>query len=194
MRISISDRITNRIRMLPEGDVITIADFSDVANAKTVSKTLERICSTLGLSKIARGIFWKPKGEHPEPITLANAIARENGWTIAPCGETAKHCFGLAERPKKWTFVTTGTYRDYHFGDYTISFYHTTGKMIRKISAKTALLVEVLKACGRSCVPEKLREKVATYSKAEKEKIISDTKFVTVWISGEIKKLLGNRT
>lgn len=192
MRLTISEIISNRINKLHKGDVITIADFSDVAEPKTISKTLERIHENFGLNKIARGLFWKPNGTHPEPMKLARAIARANGWVIVPCGETAKHCFGLAERPSHWTFVTTGTYRDYNFGDCTISFYHTTGKMLRNISERTALLVEVLKAYGQSHTPEKLHEKISAYSKAEKEKIIRDTKHITAWISGEIRKLLGN--
>lgn len=189
MRKSIVEKIKKRINSFSENYVFTISDFADIAGAKTISKTLDRMCECTGLKKLSRGLFCRETTE-PEPEQVARAIARANNWTIVPCGETAKYFFGLVSAPKNWTFVTNGTYRDYTFKDFTISFHHTSGKMMSKISEKTALVVQVIKSYGTGKVPSKIRETLSRFTKAEKERIKRETKFVTEWIAGEINKCL----
>lgn len=119
---SIRSKIVEKISKMPENEVFTASDFSDIAGNKTVSKTLDRICDNTkhGVSKLFRGIFWK-SGEkvitlhsQPEPVKIAFALARANKWTIAPSGKTAAYIMGItAEKPSEWTFVTDGTYREY---------------------------------------------------------------------------------
>ncbi|MCQ2427002.1 MAG: DUF6088 family protein [Clostridia bacterium] len=60
MQNSIHNQIRDRIERLPDGSVFVIADFSDLADQKTISKTLTRLCSAGYSEKVLRGVFWKP--------------------------------------------------------------------------------------------------------------------------------------
>jgi len=44
---------------MPDGSVFVISDFSDLADQKTVSKTLTRLCKSGLAGKVMRGVFWK---------------------------------------------------------------------------------------------------------------------------------------
>ncbi len=60
MSKTIHAKIKDRIGELPEGSVFVLSDFSDLADPKTVSKTLTRLCQGGGVAKVMRGVFWKP--------------------------------------------------------------------------------------------------------------------------------------
>ena len=96
-----------------------------------------------------RGIYYKPEyndflGEFvaPEPDAVAHALARNFGWTIVPCGDTALNLLGLSTQiPAAWVYVSDGTYKEYTYEQTTIKFKRTTNKEISKLSYKTALVV-----------------------------------------------------
>lgn len=188
--MTISKKIKARINGYDENYVFTIADFSDIAVAKTVSKTLDRLCGSLEIKKLARGLFCKYSANALDPGQVAFAIARANNWTIVPCGDTAKYFFGLIPAPKKWSFVTNGTYRDYTFKDFTISFRHTSDNMMTKISKTTALVVQVIKSYGQGRVPARIKEKLSRFTEREKQILRKEATFITEWIAVEIKKCL----
>ncbi len=198
MSKSIHSQIMEKIVDMPDDEVFTVSDFSEITGNKTASKVLDRICSGTAkeVRKLFRGIFWKKSGvitlkHSPEPAKIAFALARENKWKIAPCGKTAAYLMGLIkEPPSEWTFVTDGTYRRYKLPGVTISFKHTGGKLLNGLSEKTALLVHTIKEYGEAHVPEELRAWASKLTKAEKELILKETRMITDWISRSIKKLL----
>ncbi|MBP5230882.1 MAG: hypothetical protein ILO68_04055, partial [Clostridia bacterium] len=184
MAYSFFKKLENRILYLPLGSVITIADFTDIASAKTVSKMLTRLSKEGVVERVMRSVFWKPNGEEPEPDEVAKALARENGWSLAPSKETALHLFGMVDaKPKVWTYVTDGTYRSYRYGDQRISFTHT-GKLFRgKWSAKTALFIQCLMAYGKEHITEEIISRFGLRIRGwDLKTLIEETKDTAVWI------------
>ena len=184
---SCQKKLEGKIREMPSGSVFGIADFSDMATPKTVSKMLARLEGENGIERILRGIYWKPDGIHtsPDPDRVAKALARENAWQLVPCGKTALHLFGLEEKsPEEWTYVTDGTYRSYFYDGKKISFLHTTGKILSTMSAKTALLVQVLKAYGQEHITDEVMTRIASFLNFEDAKRIwEESRHAPVWIS-----------
>lgn len=89
-------QIGNRIRSLPEGSVFITSDFLDLADTPTINKALSRLSSEGAIRRIVRGVYDRPSFsglllEHaaPDINQAAKAIARNFGWTIVPCGDTA---------------------------------------------------------------------------------------------------------
>lgn len=184
-------KVKKRINEMDDGEVFTIVDFCDIAKEKTISKFLERQCAKNKIQKVMRGIYWKPiLDEEPSIEKVAYALARANNWDIAPSGKSALYLFGLIEEePMKWEFVSNGSCRKYRVGNKLISIKHTTGKLLSVLSKKTILLVQVIKAYGKNKLPVGLVEKTKNYTKKEKEKIIFETKKITVWIHNSIFNL-----
>ena len=178
---------------LPLGSVVTIADFTDIAGGKTVSKMLTRLSEEGLIRRVMRSVFWKPDGVHEEPEAneVAKALARENGWDLAPSKETALHLFGMVDaKPKVWTYVTNGTYRTYKYGDQQISFTHTGRHFWFKWSEKTILLIQCLRAYGKERLTEDVRQKLGSKIHGwNTKKLIEETKGAAVWIRDVVRIL-----
>lgn len=186
-------QMEDRIAKADPGAVFVLADFTEIANPKTVSKVMTRLEESGLVSRVLRGVFWKPDPVHsnPNPDEVAHALARGNIWRLAPCGQTALHVAGLSEeQPREWTYVTDGTYRKYSFNGIDISFRHASGKTFSAMSEKAALLVQILKAYGEKHITEDLLSKLKAYFRPdEQKKILEETKHTTAWVAHTIARM-----
>ena len=185
---------------MPAGEVFTISDFSDLAVDPTIRKVLSRLEDGGIIRRIMRGVYDCPEyseflGEYVEPIPdkVANALARNYGWTIVPCGDTALNMLGLSTQvPSVWLYVSDGTYKEYTYGNTVIKFKRTTNKEISKISYKTALVIQALKALGKENITNEIINKItATTTKEEKATMFAEAKYATSWIYDIIKDICG---
>ena len=140
--------------------------------------------------RIIRGVYYKAEYNNflkeyvvPNPDKVAHAIARNFGWTIVPCGDTALNILGLSTQvPVVWSYVSDGTYKEYTYDNTTIKFKRTTNKEISKLSYKTALIVQALKAFGKNNIDRNVIERLKN-NLTNKEKInalIEANRFVKV--------------
>lgn len=186
--------IARKIESMKAGSVFVIPDFSDIASAKTVSKSLTRLLKDGKICRVIRGVFWKPQSDAsvPYPDDVARALARSNTWRLAPSGETALHIFGLRkEKPGVWTYITDGTYRDYDIAGTKIVFQHASGELLGTMSEKSALLVQVLKAYGRPHLSEETLQKIkAKLHPAEFKTVLEETKNSPAWVSKVLRTML----
>ena len=148
------------------------------------------------VKKILFGVYYKPEYNElldetvaPSPNKVAHALARNFGWTIVPCGDTALNLLGLSTQvPSQWVYVSDGAYKEYSFDNTVIKFKRTTNKEISKLSYKTALTIQALKALGKNNVSEQIicRLKKAL-SEEEKKKMLTEAKSATSWVYEYIK-------
>ncbi len=135
-RINYFERVLARIEELSAGEVFIISDFSDIADTTVVRKVLSRLEEDGKIRRIMRGVYDRPEynnflGEYVEPVPdkVAHALARNFGWTIVPCGDTALNMLGLSTQvPAVWLYVSDGTYKEYTYNNTTIQFKRTTNK------------------------------------------------------------------
>lgn len=201
-RINYFEQIYTRIAALSAGEVFIISDFSDIADTTAVRKVLSRLEEDGKIRRIMRGVYDRPEyndflGEYVEPLPdkVAHALARNFGWTIVPCGDTALNMLGLSTQvPAVWLYVSDGTYKSYTYNHTTIQFKRTTNKEISKISYKTALVIQALKALGKDKITDEMIKKIkAATSKEEKTAMFSEAKYATAWIYDIIKDICGGK-
>ena len=127
----------------------------------------------------------------PIPDKVAHAIARNFGWTIVPCGDTALNLLGLSTQvPAVWVYVSDGTYKEYSYDNTTIQFKRTTNKEVSKLSYKTALVIQALKALGKDNIDEMVISRLQKILTAEEKKaMVSEAKAVTSWIYEYLKQI-----
>ena len=199
-RVNYFERILSRIESMSKGEVFIISDFSDLADEATVRKTLSRLEEDGRIRRLMRGVYENPKfndflGEYvkPHPDKIAKALARNYGWTIVPCGETALNMLGLSTQvPAVWLYVSDGNYREYTCGNFVIQFKRTTNKEISKISFKTALVIQAIKALGKDKITDDVIEKIRSLTTdEEKEQMFVEAKYATAWIYDVIKEICG---
>ena len=201
-RINYFERVLARFEELSAGEVFIISDFSDIADTTVVRKVLSRLEEDGKIRRIMRGVYDRPEynnflGEYVEPVPdkVAHALARNFGWTIVPCGDTALNMLGLSTQvPAVWLYVSDGTYKEYTYNNTTIQFKRTTNKEISKISYKTALVIQALKALGKDKITDEMikKIKVAT-SKEERTAMFNEAKYATAWIYDIIKDICGGK-
>ena len=199
-RVNYFEQILSRIESMAKGEVFIISDFSDLADEATVRKALSRLEEDGKIRRIMRGVYENPKfndflGEYvkPHPDKIAKALARNYGWTIVPCGDTALNMLGLSTQvPAVWLYVSDGNYREYTCGNFVIQFKRTTNKEISKISFKTALVIQAIKALGKDKITGDVIEKIRSLTTdEEKEQMFVEAKYATSWIYDVIKEICG---
>ncbi len=195
-RPAILSEIKNNIQNEKVGTVFVPIDFVLLTDKKTASVCLTRLESENIVKKVMRGVYYKPEyndflGEYvaPEPDAVAHALARNFGWTIVPCGDTALNLLGLSTQiPAAWVYVSDGTYKEYTYEQTTIKFKRTTNKEISKLSYKTALVVQALKALGKDNVDDAILTKLKNnLTDSEKQALLTEAKAATSWIYEYIK-------
>jgi predicted transcriptional regulator of viral defense system len=190
--------IRDRINRSDIGTVYVAVDFVDISDKTSVNAYLARLVDEGLIRRVLRGVYDKPEYNDfleeyvaPSPDKVANALARNFGWTIVPCGDTALNLLGLSTQvPAAWVYVSDGTYKEYTYDNTTIQFKRTTNKEVSKLSYKTALTVQALKALGKDKIDDTVINRLGKLLTAEEKKtMLEEAKAATSWIYEYIKQI-----
>lgn len=190
--------IKNRILAEKIGTAFVAADFADITDKTTTNVVLTRLESERIIRRVLRGVYDKPEYNEflkeyvaPIPDNIAHALARNYGWTIVPCGDTALNLLGLSTQvPAVWSYVSDGTYKEYTYDNTTIQFKRTTNKEVSKLSYKTALTIQALKALGKDKIDDAVLDNLRKLlTDDEKQAMISEAKTATSWIYEYIRQI-----
>jgi hypothetical protein len=92
----------------------------------------------------------------------------------------------------QWVYLSDGPYKKYNFDGIALEFKHATGKDIKSLSHKTALVVQGLKAIGRDNVTDSEIDYLSRHlSAADKETMLIEARRVTNWVYETIKRIYG---
>ena len=190
--------IRDRINQSEIGTVYVAVDFVDISDKTSVNAYLARLVDEGLIRRVLRGVYDKPEYNDfleeyvaPSPDKVANALARNFGWSIVPCGDTALNLLGLSTQvPAAWVYVSDGTYKEYTYDNTTIQFKRTTNKEVSKLSYKTALTVQALKALGKDKIDDTVISRLGKLLTAEEKKtMLEEAKAATSWIYEYIKQI-----
>ena len=194
-----SKELDKRLSEIKVGVPIVASDFSDIANVRTIRELLNIRINKGTIRRIMPGIYVIPKMskllnvEVPvAPEALAQAIARNNNWSIAPSDQTALNALGLSTQvPAVWKYISNGPYTSYDLDGIVIQFKHTTNKNISLMSPTSSLIVQALKALGKDEIADDVLRKIAArLTKADADTLIDDTQRSTSWIRDAIREIV----
>jgi predicted transcriptional regulator of viral defense system len=190
--------IRDRINKSENGTVFVAVDFVDVSDKTNINAYLARLAEEGLVRRVMRGVYYKPtfsaflnEEVTPSVDKVAYAIARNLGWSIVPGGDAALNYLGLSTQvPATYVYVSDGAYKEYTYGSTTIQFKKTTNKEVSKLSYRTALTVQAIKALGKDSISESVIHHLSTVLTAEDKRIMLDeAKLVTAWIYEVIKEI-----
>ena len=150
------------------------------------------------LRRVLRGIYDKPKFSTliheysvPIPDQIAHAIARNHNWTISASGNTALNQLGLSTQvPADWSYFSSGPYKEYRFGNVTLTFAHRSDSQMIGMSKKTLLLIQALKELGPDNISEidmkRLRNR---FTDDDWQIILTESRHTFSWIYEVIKEI-----
>ncbi len=191
-------QIANRISEAPFGSAFVTSDFTDLAEYETVKKTIARLEKKGMIRRVLRGVYDKPKfsallQEYAAPIPdqIAHAIARNYNWIISASGNTALNQLGLSTQvPADWSYISSGPYKKYKYGNITLTFAHRSGSQMVGMSEKTLLLIQALKAIGQGNISDADMKRIRNrFSADEWQAILSESRHTISWIYEVIKEI-----
>ena len=200
-RPDILKQVRARIENAAPDDIFIPADFSDLGEARKVAMCLSRLFEDGTLEKVKRGVYMKPRYSKllnrsvpPREDAVAKAIARNFGWTIVPCGDTALNMLGLSTQiPAVWLYVSDGPYKTYETEGIKFQFKHTDRKNeLIGVSETTALIIQALRALGKGNIDAQTISYLSgRMSEKEKRQILQESRYVTAWIYETVKEICG---
>lgn len=192
------ETIEDAIEAMAAGAVFVPSDFSAVADTQYIRRVFKTLADEGRISRVLPGVFYLPKTNRllketvpPDPDDVAHAIARAQNWTIAPCGQTALNALGLSTQvPAVWTYTSDGSYRDYSFDGFEISFRRSTNKDVKNMSPTTLLVVQACKALGKERVTDEVMAAIAKrLSSEDRETLMEETGRATAWIREAVRAI-----
>jgi predicted transcriptional regulator of viral defense system len=198
MNTSIEKEMLSRIMQSSAGDAFSPKDFSDLGSRQAVDVALHRLEARGAIRRILRGVYDRPKiGEltgrpiSPDIWSVAQTIARKNGWKIVPSGETALNALGLStQMPGSYLFFTDGQNKHYRIGNGVIEFRHRMPKDIPSIHGKCGLIIQALKALGKDRIDSTVIGKLELQlTLAECRELLDTARYMTGWINDYVKKI-----
>lgn len=195
------EQIEAKILKMSDGSVFVASDFTDLTSYDNIRQIFSRLENEGKIRRILPGIYDKPlysnileQNAAPNINAVAEAIARKNNWSIVPSGNVALNLLGISTQvPAKWEYLSSGDTKDYQVGNAFINFTHRADKELNRMSTKTALVIQAIKALGNENISAEVVTKFANrLTDAEKAQLLAEAKPTTAWIYEIIKKICRN--
>ena len=194
----IGKQIINNIRKCGMGTVFFPSNFTTYGDAKSVSKSLERMSNEGVIIRLANGIYLYPKIDkelglgvlYPSIEDIASQLAKRDKVHIAPTGTYAMNILGLSTQvPMNVVFLTDGSPRKIKLGNNrTITFKHTVPKNLAFTNKTAQLATFALREIGEHNVREEHLSTLRNiFSKIKENSIKADYKLMPAWIRKIIK-------
>ena len=172
--------IRNRIHRSDYGTVYVAVDFVDISDKTNINAYLARLAEEGLIRRVIRGVYYK--AEYNEML----------GEYVAPTvDDVALNILGLSTQvPATYVYVSDGNYKEYIFHNITIQFKRTTNREVSKLSYKTALVIQALKALGKDRIDNSVITRLQGILTAEEKAImLFEAKTATAWIYDYIKDI-----
>lgn len=162
---SIESKIINYLKRKPKGQIFFAEDFIAYADTKRINKALERLHDQKQLSRVARGIYTRPKEDPlvgrvmPTVELVTQAIAKRDKARIVPAGAQALYQLGLTNQvPINVVYYTDSSDRKIQIGNRKITFKKGSARSLSYKGKLSTLAIQALKSLGKDQVrPEEIQ-------------------------------------
>lgn len=184
--------IEKRIDEAKDDTIFLTMDFKDIAPISTIRKSLSRLVDSNKIIRLMDGMYYKSINiSKPSVERIAEEIAREFRWTIAPSTKQCLFLLGLSnDSSNECSFINDGPNRNYQYNNETITFIHRSRKYITNLNRITIIFLEALRFLGKKNVNDTIISTLRNnISNSDKEIILKETKGINDWIYSIAKKL-----
>ncbi len=194
---NITTKIRAHLQNIPLGEPFAGCELLAFGARAAVDKALSRMAETGELTRVARGIYARPKRNKyvgnvlPSPEAVARAAAHASDSTIRTHGAEALRLLGLStQQAVQPVFLTTGPSRNLQYGKLKIRLLHTNADKLAGLSDGAVLALSALRYLGRSGVTtdtiKRIRERL---SPAEYEELRFARTQMPGWLSDMFLKV-----
>ena len=198
---TIKENITlkSKIELLPDDSVLFRSDYPEY-HAEFVGSTLAELTDSGLLSKVAQGIYVKPRKSKfglvlPSIEKIVQAIAMRDNAEVLPTGTTALNALGLSTQvPMNYSYLTSGSERTIKLANRQVVLKRGVPKNFCYKTRLIALLTQALRALKQENIGDSeiqiIRELIA--KETDKESLAKDVDAMPGWMKRIIKPMLNN--
>lgn len=194
-----AQKILKRVRGKGKGWVFSPKDLLDINNRNSIDVTLHHLCNDDILIRLDRGIYYYPKTHpklgtlSPDPLQIAQAIARQKGDIAFPDGAKALNMLGLSTQvPAKNLYYTNFTDKTVTVGMQTITLTPSQIKTKRVNPTIDYLILQALRALGDGNITgdviRKCAEMASDKDKKRLQKQIPSLK--GTWLTDAVRRIV----
>lgn len=202
---SVEKQVINRIYGMGRGWAFSRKDFSLIAGAEIIDKSLSRLAQKGTIRRLARGLYdyprfsrWLQQYLGPDMDQVAHALARKFGWNIQVTGNAALNILGVSTQvPTRYIYLSDGPSKTYGVEGGEIRFKKSRYTHLNLKLNQSALLVQAIEALGPEGLTPDAAQTMARYlgaqgplSPKQRDAIAKDTRFVTSWVQASVIKVL----
>ncbi|MFA6242718.1 MAG: DUF6088 family protein [Candidatus Hydrogenedentales bacterium] len=165
--MSTTESIREKVLQYPLGHPIMLREFLAYGGRAAVDQALARLVRVGILTRPARGVYTRPKrnpyvGEvFPEPMKVAEAIARETGSAVQVHGAEAARRMGFTTQvPNRPIFYTSGPNRRFRLGEMEVVLKHVSPRKLALAGRPAGVALTALWYLGKDAVDAKTIEHV----------------------------------
>ncbi len=198
MTKTVEVKVLTEIKKAKKGTVFFVESLLHIANAKAVSKALERLVAKGEIVRVATGIYVRPKQSKllgniiPTVEEIAEAIAKRDKARIVATGIFALNALGLSTQvPLNVVYLTDGAARKIMIGKRSILFKRTTPKNLAAIGQISKLVIQAVKTIGIGKVEPHEEKRILDLLKKERQKHLEhDIALAPEWVRKIMRKAL----
>ncbi|MHC1775361.1 MAG: DUF6088 family protein [Lentimicrobium sp.] len=195
---SIEYQILERVKKIKRGNLIFPDCFYGIGSSEAVRLALHRLEKDNIITRVAQGIYLRPKiskyiGEVlPSAEEIAMGIAKRDKIRTLPTGAYALNALGLSTQvPMKIVLLTDGSPREIKVGKRTIKFKKTTPKNLSAKGKISRLVIQALKEIGTNKQTTQEEQRIIELLKKEDHRdLLHDIALAPVWIQKIMRKAL----
>ena len=192
-----NNTLRQRIEAMPEDSILFRSDFPEY-HAEFVGGTLSELANEGALTKIAQGIYAKPRKSRfgvvlPTVDKVVQAIATRDNAQVLPSGMTALNVLGLSTQvPMNYTYLTTGSDRTVKLANRQVTLKRGVPKNFCYETRLVALLVQALRALKQENINEAELQTISSLISKEpnKESLMRDVDMMPAWMKRIVKPML----
>lgn len=187
---SVENKIISYIKRKPKGELLFAEDFIAFADTKRINKALERLHDQKQLTRVAMGIYTRPKEDPiigkvlPTVEQVARAIAKRDKARIIPTGAQALYQLGLTNQvPMNVVFYTDASDRKIQVGKRKITFKKGAARNLSYKGKLSTLAIQAMKSIGKDKIRPEEIELIQNRIKEEDPKLLQhDLRLAPAWI------------
>ena len=189
--------LRQRIGKMPEDSILFRSDFPEY-HSEFVGSTLSELATEGVLTKIAQGIYAKPRKSRfgvvlPTVDKVVKSIAIRDNAKVLPSGMTALNVLGLSTQvPMNYTYLTTGSERTVKLANRQVTLKRGVPKNFCYETHLVALLVQALKELKHNDINREEIQMIRLLISKEPNKasLARDVDMMPAWMKRIVKPML----
>ena len=193
---SLSKRIAEHARSLPEGSPICPGTLLHLGNRVAVDQALSRLARSGKLMRICQGVYMRPVETQfgpcaPSVEKAVKALAELWSETIVPSGGAAAHVLGLTTQvPVRSVYLTSGPGRRLHFGNLKVDLRHAPRWQLVAPHRRAGEVVRALAWLGRDEVRSGLQDLLPSLTPEDVNQLAEARATMPHWMAEPVSALV----